>query len=369
VQYQMIQTSGQLTETLDRIGGSPCLVVDTEFVRTRTYHAQLGLLQLYDGHSLALVDPLAVGDLAPLWASILDRPLVIHAAGEDLELIAHLSGRMPTTLYDSQIAAAFLGYPLSTGYGTLIQDYLGIILDKSEARADWLARPLTGRQLEYAARDVFYLYPVFERLRAQLQERGWWQAFTEECAALLESRGRPVEPASAYLDIKNAWRLRPRQLALLQLLAKWRLELAIERDMAVNFVVKGDALWQIARHFPKSLAQLHELGLRSMEIRHHGKDLLEMVAQAEQLEEAQLPGRIDRLIDHQGYKAAVRYVRDRVEQAHTETGLPVELIASKKLVHEYLHWCWRLDERDRALAGTPRLLTGWRHGLLRLEPV
>lgn len=368
MQYQMIERPSELAEAVSRIGPASYLVVDTEFVRTRTYYSQLGLFQLFDGQSLLLVDPLSVGELAPLWQAILDRPLVIHACSEDLELIGHLSGRVPATLHDSQIAAAFLGYPISTGYRQLIQDYLGIELDKGEARTDWLARPLSESQLDYAAKDVYYLYPVFEQLQKQLQERGWWQAFCEECTALVETKSQPLDPDKAYLDIKNAWQLRPRQLGLLQLLAKWRIEQAISRDMALNFVVKEDALWQIARHFPKSFDELRSLGLRPMEIKHHGKALLAMVKQAQQLQESQLPARILRLFDHADYKSAVKLVRARVEQVHKDTGLPMELIGSKKLIHQYLHWCWRQDETQRKNR-PPRLLSGWRHELLGLEPL
>ncbi|MEX8986810.1 ribonuclease D, partial [Salmonella enterica] len=133
--------------------------LDTEFVRTRTYYPQLGLIQLFDGANVALIDPLGISDWSPLKAVLRDTGITkfLHAGSEDLEVFLNAFGELPEPLIDTQILAAFCGRPLSWGFASMVEEYTGVALDKSESRTDWLARPLSERQCEYAAADVWYL--------------------------------------------------------------------------------------------------------------------------------------------------------------------------------------------------------------------
>ena len=179
--YQLITQQAELEQYLASLADVP-LAIDTEFVRTRTYYPQLGLFQIYDGQQLALLDPLTL-DLAPLWQRLgrAGQIAILHASGEDLELIQHQAGHLPNQMHDTQLAAAVLGHGVSGGFGALGKEFLGVELEKDQARTDWLARPLTPRQLEYAAADVFYLMPLYEKVMAKLRESGKFAWFEQEC--------------------------------------------------------------------------------------------------------------------------------------------------------------------------------------------
>jgi len=365
MQYQMIQQQGELQALCDQLASGP-LAIDTEFVRTRTYFPQLGLMQLFDGRHLALIDPLAVEDMTPLWQR-LQQPgqiTVLHAGSEDLELILHEAGRMPAEVQDTQLAAALCGHGMSVGFNAMTQALLQVSLDKDQARTDWLARPLTDKQLEYAAADVFYLLPMYELLQQQLIELGRQDWFAEECQWLVQRKSRQTDPERAYLDVGNAWQLGAMELAVLRHLAAWREREARRRNLALNFVVKELHLFQVAHRLPRSLPDLQSLGLLPSEIRTHGKTLLRLVEEALQTQPDSWPAPIRRLVDHPHYKGELKRLRSQVETAANGLGLPVELIASRKMLNQYLTWLWYLDDKQKETAGMPRILTGWRKEIL-----
>ncbi len=259
--YQLISQQAELDQYLASLADVP-LAIDTEFVRTRTYYPQLGLFQIYDGEHLALLDPLTL-DLSSLWQRLgrAGQIAILHASGEDLELIQHQAGHLPNQMHDTQLAAAFLGYGVSVGFGALVNEFLAVELEKDQARTDWLARPLTPRQLEYAAADVFYLLPLYERVMAKLHESGKFAWFEQECQNHSARKTQTSDPRQAYLDIVNAWQLGRRELAILRELAAWRQQEAVRRDLALNFVVKELHLFKVAERRPTSLRDLNELGL------------------------------------------------------------------------------------------------------------
>ncbi len=338
------------------------LAIDTEFVRTRTYHARPGLYQLNDGERTALIDPLAVTDCSPLWRLLHnpERLCLLHAGGEDLELFQHQSGALPARVHDTQLAAAFLGLGAQLGFAPLVEQLLGVSLDKAHARTDWLARPLSAEQLSYAADDVIYLYPLYEKLHAQLAEKGFLGWYEQECEAAVKRRGESTTPELAYLDIKNAWTLDRQALGILQQLCAWRLNEARKRDLAVNFVVREAHLFRVAERAPQSLTDLNRLGLDPMEIKRHGKTMLALVQQALSMPES-WPAPVKRLVDFPDYKAELKRIRTVIEQAGEAADVPAELIASKRIIHQYLSWKWRLQESDST---PPVLLQGWRGELL-----
>ena len=338
------------------------LALDTEFIRTRTFYAKPGLYQLFDGKHTGLIDPVAISDLSPLWRLLNDpaRLCVLHAGGEDLELLQHQSGSLPGRIHDTQLAAAFLGLGSQLGFAPLVEKLLGVSLDKAHSRTDWLARPLSSAQLNYAADDVIYLYPVYQQLMQQLSQKGLSEWFEQECERTVKRRIESVDPALVYLDIKNAWTLDRQALGILQQLCQWRLGEARRRDLAVNFVVKEAHLFRVAERAPLSLDDLAKLDLDPMEIRRHGDTLLGLVARALASPDS-WPQPVKRLIDYPEYKAELKRIKSLVEVAGEQAEIPAELIASKRLIHQYLSWKWRLEE-DTDIK--PALLQGWRGELL-----
>ncbi|MEG1212300.1 MAG: ribonuclease D [Leclercia sp.] len=360
--YQMITTNDALASLCEITRDAPSIALDNEFVRTRTYYPQLGLIQMYDGKRVSLIDPLEITDWAPMRELLLDPAITkyLHAGSEDLEVFLNTFGIMPEPLIDTQILAAFAGRPMSWGFAAMVEEYTGLVIDKSESRTDWLARPLTERQLDYAAADVFYLLPIAAQLMKEAEASGWLAAALNECRMTQQRRQETTDPKDAWRDISNAWQLRTRQLACLQLLAEWRLRKARDRDMAVNFVVREEHLWAVARYMPGSLGELDSIGLSGSEIRFHGKALLALVAQAQQLPDDQLPEPLLNLMDMPGYRKAFKAIKALVQEVATENNISAELLASRRQINQLLNAHWKLKPKN----GTPELIAGWRGELM-----
>ncbi|TGC73125.1 ribonuclease D [Salmonella enterica subsp. enterica serovar Wilhelmsburg] len=360
--YQMIETDDALASLCEAVRACPAIALDTEFVRTRTYYPQLGLIQLFDGANVALIDPLGISDWSPLKAVLRDTGIskFLHAGSEDLEVFLNAFGELPEPLIDTQILAAFCGRPLSWGFAAMVEEYTGVALDKSESRTDWLARPLSERQCEYAAADVWYLLPIAKKLMIETEAAGWLPAALDECRLMQQRRQETQAPEEARRDITNAWQLRTRQLACLQLLADWRLRKARERDMAVNFVVREENLWAVARYMPGSLGELDSLGLAGREIRLHGKTLISLVAKAQALPEEALPEPLLNLMDMPGYRKAFKAIKALVAEVSASHHVSGELLASRRQINQLLNWHWKLKPQN----GQPELISGWRAELM-----
>lgn len=360
--FEIITTTQQLEAICEHARALPVVMLDTEFVRTRTLYPKLGLIQLFDGVNLALIDPLEIDDMTSFWDLLQDKSVtkVLHACGEDLEVFQYYAGCLPEPMLDTQLMAAFLGHGISTGFGTLVNEYLGVELDKGEARTNWLARPLTEKQLDYAAADVFYLLPLYEKLIEQVKAKGWMKALEQECSSLMLKRVQPVDPEQAYLKVKNAWQLSPKQLAVLQQVAKWRVLEARKRDIALNFIVKELNIWKLARYNITSKAGMEKEGFDSMEIQRHAGRLLKIVHDAENISPEQYPEKIVRLVDLPGYKQIVKQIKDEITCVEAETGLAPEFLASKKQVNQLVSWAWKHQKSADKL---PDMLKTWRKPL------
>lgn len=363
--YQLITTDQALHERCQQARQHPWVAVDTEFVRTRTYYPQLGLIQLFDGDTLTLIDPLAITDWQPFIELQADQQVakLLHACSEDLEVFWHSFGQMPVPMIDTQVLAAFTGRALSCGFAALVAETLQVTLDKTESRTDWLARPLSERQCDYAAADVYWLLPMAQKLIAETQQAGWWPQACQECEAICQRRQEATDPELAYRDITNAWQLRPRQLACLQRLASWRLNKARKRDMAVNFVVREENLWPVARYMPVSLGELEQLGLSGPEIRFHGRALLARVQEAQALPDAELPAPVLNLIDRPGYRQTFKELKEHIQLTETKTGLSSELLAARRQINQLISAVWGLTPHARQ----PELISGWRGALFGAE--
>jgi ribonuclease D len=363
VNYTIIDTTSALEDICHQAAQVDAIMLDTEFVRTRTYHPQLGLIQLYDGRNLALIDPTTIDDMSAFEALLTNSAVlkVLHACGEDLEVFKQSFGCTPLPMIDTQIMAAFLGHGLSTGFASLVSEYLDVDLDKSESRTDWLARPLTLKQLEYAAADVFYLQPLYQQLQQKVTDAGWLAAAMQESDLLVEKRNKKVVPEKAYRDIKGAWQLTPKQLAILRPLAAWRLKEAIKRDLALNFVFKEQDLWAVARHEITSSQRMEQEGFDFRSIRRHSDKIRAIVKLAQHTPEEEWPAKVERLMDNPAYKQLFKKLKDEVKAVSQQVGLATEFLASKKQLNQLITWVWK---QKRDVEQLPDLLVGWRRPIL-----
>ncbi|MEH6529713.1 MAG: ribonuclease D [Photobacterium frigidiphilum] len=360
--FEIITTTQRLDTICDHARTHSVVMLDTEFVRTRTLYPKLGLIQMFDGDNLVLIDPIEIEDLTPFWDLLRDQSVikVLHACGEDLEVFQHHAGCLPTPMIDTQLMAAFLGHGVSAGFGSLVSEYVGVDLEKGEARTNWLARPLTDKQLDYAAADVFYLLPLYETLLEKVKAKGWMDALELECAALMQKRTKGIDLDKAYRLVKNAWQLNPKQLAVLQQAAKWRILEARKRDIALNFVVKELHIWKLAKYNIQSKSVMSTEGFESMEIQRHANRLLRIVQDVEDIPAEQYPEKIIRLVDLSGYKQVVKHIKDVVTKVEVETGLAPEFLASKKQINQLISWAWKYQKSDDKL---PDMLKTWRKPL------
>lgn len=334
----------------------PFVALDTEFVRVDTFYPKVGLLQISDGHTAALIDPLSITAWEPL-AALLASPgvvKVLHACSEDLEVLSRLTGQLPTPLFDTQLAAAYLGLGFSMGYSRLVQAVLGIELPKGETRSDWLQRPLSELQVSYAAEDALHLAEVYQALRPRLSdERFAW--VLEDGHELTSQFGREIDPRELYRDARLGWKLNPGQLAVLRELYAWREEQARLRDVPRNRVVKEQTLWPLARFQPGNLTALAKVDeMHPRTVRQDGETLLELIQQAAQTPQHQWPERLPEPLPMEaaGLLKQLRAVGQAWAQEH---GIAPELVLRKKVLEALLR-----SGYPNGPYSLPDSLRGWR---------
>ncbi len=357
ISYQIIQQDAQLKQLCEQARHYSVVALDTEFERVRSYYAKLGLIQLYFGADVALIDPLTITDWQPFIALLADANVlkILHASGEDIEIFHQQFQQIPAPMLDTQIMANFLGFPQSAGFALLAQHYLQVELDKKASRTDWLKRPLSERQLNYAAADVYYLLPIYQKMAAAMASSEWKTAIQQECELFAQKRCRQISPEKAYLDIGNAWRLNRKALNNLKFLAKWRFQEGIKRNIALNFIVSSEGLVQMAIHEPVHTAQLLDLGLHPMEIKRYGKKLLLLLEQAKRVPPEQYPDLIENISERPHYKKYLNLLHKELK-AMLQNKVPLQLVASKKALHQFLKWYWLGQSKQKL----PDLLCGWR---------
>ncbi len=259
-----IGTAGALDEIVGRLVEEPVWAFDTEFHREKTYYPQLALLQVAWPAGIALIDPLAV-DVAPFAAALgAAGTAVAHAADQDLEVLDRACGRGPARLFDTQLAAGFLGMS-STSLSSLVEKEVGVRLPKSDRLTDWSRRPLSAGQKEYAAADVAHLLEVHRRLCGRLGERGRLGWAEEECERLLARPRGAQDPEAAWWRLKDTRSLRGASRGVAQEVAAWRERRAASLDLPVRFVLADLALLGIAHKPPRNEEEL--LAIRGLDAR------------------------------------------------------------------------------------------------------
>ena len=260
-EHRFIATDTELAEVVDELGAQGRYALDTEFHRERTYWPKVALVQIAWPGALVLIDPLEV-DLTPLRAVMeSDALAVLHAAAQDLEVLELSTGAIPGRIFDTQIAAGFLG--MSTpSLASLHERDLGMQLPKGNRLTDWLERPLRDAQRDYAAADVDRLLDIHDRLTEQLVELGRLDWAVEECEILRARDRGPRDPLEAWRKIKEARHLKGTALSVARAVAAWRERRAADADQPVRFVLSDIAVVAIAQAEPTSVESLAKVRRR-----------------------------------------------------------------------------------------------------------
>jgi len=351
-----IDTPDDLHALTGALAGSAVLALDTEFLRERTYRPQLCLLQLATGTTEACVDPLALADLQPL-AALLTNPAqtkVLHAAGQDLEVLHQRLGILPAPLFDTQIAAALCGLGEQIGYAALIERLFGAQLDKAHSRTDWSRRPLTKEQLRYAIEDVHYLPEAHAILEARLIKLGRLGWLREDCAAQLDPTRWTPDPLEAWRRIKGWQRMPPAALPRLRQLAAWRERRAQALDRPRRWVMDDDTLTALASRPPSNLHALLHGGVLPPGLRAAAEEIMTAL----ELARTDDPIPVSAWVPMRGEELA-RFERltTAIDRLAATLDLPASLLLSRA-------------ELERLARGQTTLdtLRGWRAQLLR-EPL
>ena len=295
-QLSRIDTQAGFETLLDELGREPLVAVDTEAASFHRYHDRVYLVQLSSRTRTAIIDPLAVADLAALGRLLADPgvEIVFHDADYDLRLLDQQFGFRAKRLFDTRVAAQLLNEP-GIGLAALLEKYLDVRLDKRFQRADWSTRPLSADMVRYAADDTRHLPALHDILRARLAEHGRL-SWAEEEFGLLEqvSWGAAEDGEPGYLRVKGAKALRGRHLAALREVYQWREETAARSDRAAFRIMNTEPLLEIAKTLPTDVATLRAIrGVGAELVERRGREILDAVSRALQLPERELP-RIER---------------------------------------------------------------------------
>jgi ribonuclease D len=278
----MIDSADALAAFAARAARAGSLALDTEFMREKTYRAELCLLQVADDASAVCIDPLAVPDLAPLAPVLTDSNIVkiMHAARQDLEVLLPAVG-LVTPVFDTQIAAALAGFPAQVGYAELARRLLGVELSKAHTRADWARRPLSPEEQEYALDDVRHLAALRASLLETLRTKGRVAWLEEELASLANADALRVAPEDAWKKVKGMPSLDAGRQELAQALAAWRERRAVDRNRPRGWILDDMSLREVVLRLPRSLDALAQLPeMQESVVRKCGEELLALVQAA-----------------------------------------------------------------------------------------
>jgi len=344
----------------EELGTPPWIALDTEFLRERTYFPKFCLLQIATTDRVACIDPLACPDLSAL-DPLFDHPQVVkvfHSGRQDLEVLCRArAGRLPSPVFDTQIAAPYTGLADQIGYAALAAELVGAQLEKGHTRTDWSARPLSEAQLQYAVDDVLYLGQIYLRLAARLAQLGRRDWVDEETAKLINPALYDPDPQDAWLRIGGSGQLAEREGRLLQTLAAWRERLARTQDCPRSWIAKDEALMEIARQRPKDIAALKRAkGLDERSAKRFGDALLSIVHAASDAAPVSRAPKARPVPETPTQEALLDVFTALLRLKGAECSLNPALIASRRELREFI----------ATPEGSP-LLQGWRGALAGQE--
>lgn len=289
---KLVTDDAGLARLIDRLRASGSFVYDSEFIGELTYHPKLCLIQTATAEGVWLIDPLAKVDLTPFWELLCDASVekIVHAGQQDLEPVIRLLGRRPTNIFDTQIAAGFAALPYPLSLSKLVAALCGVQLGKGLTFTDWAQRPLSSKQLRYAADDVRFLTLARRELGVRLEALGHVEWVREECESLSDPALHEFDPESDYLRVRGAGSLQPKQLAVLRELTRWRDAAAQESDVPPRTFLKDEILIDLSRTPIQSIDRLARVkGLPRPVESAHGGEIIERTRRAMATPPEELP--------------------------------------------------------------------------------
>ncbi len=329
----LIESSGAMDALISELENEKIIAVDTEFFRETTYYPQLALVQIATDSIVACIDPLAFDAKPALQKILLDKNLIkiFHSCSQDMEVLFYYLGEAPTAIYDTQIANALLTEHQQIGYASLVENELGVQLDKSQTRTNWLQRPLTAAQIHYAGDDVFYLYQLQQVLDEKLDDLGRKAWFDEENLNLqTDENSFQVAIDKLWQRVRGSSRLNRKQLAIVQSIAHWREKFAQELDKTRRKALADDVVIQIALNPPANIEALNSFLARNYNITQlHKQQLFDAIETALELPEESWPQNRFNSLDNE-QKALLKTLQQLVNNKAEELNISSAMLYTKK---------------------------------------
>lgn len=349
-----IDTPGALADFCRRASSSSMVALDTEFLRERTFRPQPCLVQVGTREEQAAVDVIALKDLSPLRDLLFDpsRTKVLHACSQDLEVFEQLFGGVPEPIFDTQVAAAFLGHRMQMGYGPLVEAYCGVHLAKAESLTDWSRRPLDPEQVAYAEDDVRYLPPVYDAMVERLVELdrlGW---VLPEMQSLVTHALDAHDPDEAFRHVKRAGTLSRRQLAVCREVAAWRERKASKRDVPRKWLLSDEVVIELSKRAPRTIDRLRRVRGTAQLAEKDAEAVLLAVKRGLSCPADRLPEMPRRHRPSAETEGVVDLMNAMVRIVSERTGIAAPVIAGRD------------DLLDLLSGREGRLSRGWRHELM-----
>ncbi|MDO4808268.1 MAG: ribonuclease D, partial [Coriobacteriales bacterium] len=328
----------ELKAFCERAERSKVLAIDTEFLRERTYHPMLCLIQVATHSETVAIDPLAIDDLGPLKDLFMDtgKTKVFHACDQDLEVIDDAMGILPKPVFDTQLAAAFLGHRMQLGYGALVQAYEGVRLPKADGLTDWSRRPLDEDQLAYAEDDVRYLPGIYDKMMTELVKHDRLPWLAPEIESICERTQRRRDPREAYLHLRRASSLTRKQLAVAREICAWRETNASRRNLPRKWVMSDEIVVELCRHVPRNVERLYRIRGTEGISQRDAKELVAAIWNGVKCDPAQYP-----LVKHRPRTSAdadsvtdLMYALLRL--CSENSGVAIPLIATREDLYDFM---------------------------------
>lgn len=362
--HQLISKPSELQKLLRLIDDAPIIGFDTEFISEGKYLPQLCLIQIAAGGQLILIDPLALDDLGPFWELLCDdrREIVVHACRSEMEFCFRAIGKMPTKLFDIQLAAGFIGIDYPIGFRTLTDKLLKINLPKAESRTVWNKRPLSERQIEYALGDVRYLERMSIELKKRLRSQDRLAWYEQEIADHLK-RLEIDFTTSRWRNMPKTSALDSRELAILREVWFWRDRLAQKWNIPAGRVLRDDLLVELARRGssdPKRISAVR--GFQRNDISKILPEICAAVQQALDLPTEELPAISDQ-ISYPQYHVMTQFLYAALGAICKRKNVSQHLVGRPSDIRELI----AQELRTLPTEATSKLQTGWRKELIGLQ--
>ena len=268
---ESINSFASSVSNTDKIG------VDTEFIRVKTFFPKLCLMQISSEQHSTCIDLIKKNDITLIWKELFDpnKLKIFHSARQDLEIFYLINKKIPSNIFDTQIAASLLGYPSQVGIRQLLKQELDIEINKTETRSDWSKRPLDTKQIQYAIEDVKHLVSLHGVLGKKLIDKGRYDWVLEDSSIIIPNPEDFFNPHQSWKRVSGIKNLRPKNQNLAVKLAIWREKKAMELDLPRQWILNDQALIKIAKTKPSSFDQLNKLGIKTRNLKalHHAQIL------------------------------------------------------------------------------------------------